>query len=74
MFDSWAEAEQAYQAGNEALNKGEFQQAQVLFTKSQTATWFWIAESMEAARIAFLQFVGELPKEPANGEPVPGGK
>ena len=61
MEDAWAEAEQAYQQGNDALMAGDHAKAQVLFTKSQAATWFWLGQTLEAARITFLQFVGELP-------------
>lgn len=61
MGDAWAEAEEAYQQGNEALQAGDHARAQVLYTKAQAATWFWMGQTMEAARLAFLQFVGEVP-------------
>jgi hypothetical protein len=61
MDDAWAEAEMAYQQGNDALQAGDHAKAQVLYTKAQAATWFWMGQTMEAARLAFLQFVGEAP-------------
>jgi hypothetical protein len=61
MGDAWAEAEEAYLKGNEALEAGDIARAHALFAKAQAANWFWMGQTMEAARIAFLQFVGELP-------------
>lgn len=61
MGDAWAEAEEAYLQGNEAMQAGDHAKAQVLYTKAQAATWFWMGQTMEAARVAFLQFVGEVP-------------
>lgn len=61
MGDAWAEAEEAYLQGNEAMQAGDHARAQVLYTKAQAATWFWMGQTMEAARVAFLQFVGEVP-------------
>lgn len=70
MGDAWAEAEQAYQEGNAALVAGDHARAQVLFAKAQAATWFWMGQTMEAARLTFLQFVGELPQDIDTGTPV----
>lgn len=61
MGDAWAEAEEAYLQGNEALQAGDNARAQALYTKAQAATWFWMGQTMEAGRLAFLQFVGEAP-------------
>lgn len=70
MGDAWAEAEAAYVQGNEALQAGDHAKAQVLFAKAQAATWFWMGMTMEAARITFLQFVGELPKDISTDTPA----
>jgi hypothetical protein len=67
------EAEKAYAAGDEALQAGDHGKAQAHFAKSQTAVWFWIAETLEAGRLALLQFVGSLPDDTGAGSP-PAGK
>ena len=71
--DSWMEAEKVYAAGDDALQAGDHAKAQAQFAKSQTAVWFWMAETMEAVRLGLLQFVGNLPEDTGDGRP-PAGK
>lgn len=71
-MDSWKEAEDAYRAGAELLAT-DTAKAHAKFAQAQAATWFWMAETMEATRLTLLQFIGQLPPDTGEGQPPAGG-